>query len=315
MCPQASRHIGATASQNTWRGLFPVHPAADVFPMMTDDELDKLGADIKRNGLQQQIVLWQDNGDSHVKSSAPYLVLDGRNRLAAMDRAGIPVPRAPLKDSTHGLHGRTTTVWERTLRELRPGEVRPALFDRKCAYKWRGEPMIPGGSIKWTRTPAVDPAAFVIAANVHRRHLTKEQQADLILRVVEVSEELSATSAEKVEFTPPKPGRPKDPVLQKAVKAAAKQGISRRTVENARARRNGKAVSAVTPVPTIEPLDSTKAAILLRQLENEIVRLVERGQNVRTLWEELRLEPEILTALLDRGRKRESARLAKGRAA
>jgi hypothetical protein len=57
-----------SVTTKTWSGLFPVHPAADVFPMMSGDELDKLGADIKQNGLQNSIVLWQDNADRHAKS-------------------------------------------------------------------------------------------------------------------------------------------------------------------------------------------------------------------------------------------------------
>ncbi len=34
-----------------WRDQYQVHPAADVFPMMTDDALANLGEDIKANGL------------------------------------------------------------------------------------------------------------------------------------------------------------------------------------------------------------------------------------------------------------------------
>jgi hypothetical protein len=35
-----------------WGGTtYQVHPAAEVFPMMSDDELAKLGEDIKANGL------------------------------------------------------------------------------------------------------------------------------------------------------------------------------------------------------------------------------------------------------------------------
>lgn len=55
----------------------PVHDAAAVFPMLPDDELDELAQDIKANGLQQPIVI--KNG----------VLIDGRNRRAACERAGV----------------------------------------------------------------------------------------------------------------------------------------------------------------------------------------------------------------------------------
>jgi hypothetical protein len=55
----------------------PVHPAADVFPMLPDEELDDLVADIKAHGLLQPII---------VKAGA---LIDGRNRREACRRAGV----------------------------------------------------------------------------------------------------------------------------------------------------------------------------------------------------------------------------------
>jgi hypothetical protein len=55
-----------------------VHPAANVFRMMTDDELQELADDIKENGLRNSIVL-----DSEGR------LLDGRNRLKACEIAGV----------------------------------------------------------------------------------------------------------------------------------------------------------------------------------------------------------------------------------
>jgi ParB-like nuclease domain len=56
----------------------PVHPIADLFPMLTDEELANLAADIKANGLIHPIVVDKDG-----------LVIDGRNRDRACEIAGI----------------------------------------------------------------------------------------------------------------------------------------------------------------------------------------------------------------------------------
>jgi hypothetical protein len=71
-----------------WRDKYKVHPSADVFPMMPDDELDALAADIKANGLREPIAFWDVN-----KGTPQFerLLCDGRNRMEAMERAGIPV--------------------------------------------------------------------------------------------------------------------------------------------------------------------------------------------------------------------------------
>jgi hypothetical protein len=59
----------------SWRDNIDVHPAADMFPMMSEAELDELAADIAQHGLR--VPIW---------FSAYGELLDGRNRLAAIDR-------------------------------------------------------------------------------------------------------------------------------------------------------------------------------------------------------------------------------------
>ena len=107
----------------TWRDRYKVHPAADVFPMMSDEELAALGADIKANGPK----------------AAPTVdisgaLLDGRNRLEAAERAGLAFTDASMIVHTG------------------------------------------------------DPVAFIISMNIHRRHLTKAQQADLIVAALNAGE-------------------------------------------------------------------------------------------------------------------------------
>jgi ParB-like chromosome segregation protein Spo0J len=62
-----------------------VHPIADIFPMMPEDELDDLAADIAQNGLIHPIVL-DDDGR----------IVDGRNRFRACEKAGVEPSYASL---------------------------------------------------------------------------------------------------------------------------------------------------------------------------------------------------------------------------
>jgi len=60
-----------------------VHPFADAFPMMTDDEMDRLVEDIRQHGQQEACVV-----------NSQGVLLDGRNRRAACERLGIaPIVR------------------------------------------------------------------------------------------------------------------------------------------------------------------------------------------------------------------------------
>jgi ParB-like chromosome segregation protein Spo0J len=156
-----------------WREKFKVHPAADVFPMMSDEELAKLGEDIKANGLKSRITFF-DPPDGE------YMLLDGRNRIEAMERVGIEL----IADNVEKVY-------------------------------------------------RADPVAFVISANIHRRHLTKAQQADLIVAALKASRKNCEVPKRHVKG---KAGSQKDEVKAEAVDLAAKHGIGKRTVEAAMAK-------------------------------------------------------------------------------
>jgi hypothetical protein len=68
-----------TAAKPSWRDILPIHPAGDLFPPMSLDELRALGADIVKRGLTAPIALWR----AHPKMQAQ--LLDGRNRLDAIE--------------------------------------------------------------------------------------------------------------------------------------------------------------------------------------------------------------------------------------
>lgn len=56
---------------------FENHPAAEIFPMLDFADLNQLADDIKKNGLLEPIIMYHGQ------------VLDGRNRLAACEIAGV----------------------------------------------------------------------------------------------------------------------------------------------------------------------------------------------------------------------------------
>jgi hypothetical protein len=153
----------------TWESV-PVHPAAEKLPMMSDAELDELAQDIKRNGLQEPVVLWVDNredANGNANGPFPIYLLDGRNRLAALRRLGINHPNdAPRPNGV---------IWTRV-------ELTFAI------RQMSGSP-VSRGKVKWA--PATNPETFVISANVHRRHLTPEQRHDAIADYIKNDPEAS----------------------------------------------------------------------------------------------------------------------------
>jgi hypothetical protein len=68
----------------SWRDVLPIHPAAELFPLMSEAELRELGEDIKtKKRLTSSFALIYRNGRHEL--------LDGRNRLDAMELVGIPI--------------------------------------------------------------------------------------------------------------------------------------------------------------------------------------------------------------------------------
>lgn len=65
---------------------WPVHPAANIFPMMSDAEIQELAADIRAHGLRERVRLYRGQ------------LLDGRNRVKACQIAEVPVKTHTLPD-------------------------------------------------------------------------------------------------------------------------------------------------------------------------------------------------------------------------
>jgi hypothetical protein len=92
---------------------------------------------------------------------------------------------------------------------------------------------------QWLKYRGDDPAAAVVGLNIRRRHLTKRQQADLVIRAVQAAAGETPDSLAGVSRGSRGPA--KDPVKAKSVQLAAQMGIGERTVERALAARRAAA--------------------------------------------------------------------------
>jgi ParB-like nuclease domain len=153
------------APQKSWRDVLPVHPAADLFPPLKSDELRELGEDIKKNGLREPIILWAEDY-AEDPADTEWQVLDGRNRLDAMEMVGLPV----------------VVVKDRQL--VRQPRYLVGRGDRRTS-------------------PVVDPYEYVLSANIHRRHLTAEQKREIIAKVIKAQPEKSDRQIAKIAKASP----------------------------------------------------------------------------------------------------------------
>jgi hypothetical protein len=152
-------------ASKSWRDVLKVHPACELFPRMSDDELKVLGEDIQENGLQHPVVLWSpgdEEGDEETLLSEIFL-LDGRNRLDAMELVGIQtVENGEL--SIDDLHNPSFNQLKH-------------LFEFRCAVD---------DDLKDIRLPDTDPYAYVVSVNIKRRHLTAKKKAELIAALIKL---------------------------------------------------------------------------------------------------------------------------------
>jgi hypothetical protein len=127
-----------------------VHPIADLFPMMTSEELDELAGSIKANGLLSPVVV--DTADR---------VLDGRNRLRACEIAKVE----PEFETYEGDADAYALAVNLDRRMLTKGQK--AMIAAKAATI---------GQYRFD-TYEGDADAYALAVNLDRRMLTKGQKA------------------------------------------------------------------------------------------------------------------------------------------
>lgn len=100
------------------------HPAAEIFPLMSEDEFAGLVADIQEHGLREPIVLFEGK------------VLDGRNRARACNQLGIKPATTtwPNSEDPHAY------VVSKNLHRRHLSESQRAMVAAKLATMRRGRP-------------------------------------------------------------------------------------------------------------------------------------------------------------------------------
>jgi hypothetical protein len=131
-----------------WRSVIKVHPAADLFPMMSPEELKALGEDIKAHGLKVPIETWFD------KDGEEEWLIDGRNRLDTLASLGYRFIR---KETQHG---------------------EPTCPEHFIIYEPTGKKTVQ------IRPHHGDPYELVTSFNISRRHLTTAQKSELIAKLL-----------------------------------------------------------------------------------------------------------------------------------
>lgn len=167
------------------KGDLKSHPAADLFPMMADAQLEAMAEDIRQNGLKFPVQI-----------DAQGRVWDGRNRVRALQRLGalaLPVTRgvggwlvqrdAPsvmfLLPATSGWNALVPEHLAKTHRNIPVGVGRGLTDDVNLPAV-----IVAAGSDFGLATPKKAAAVFaaeVQSLNVARRHLTDEQRQTFIL--------------------------------------------------------------------------------------------------------------------------------------
>ena len=153
--PRMPESEKAARALKSWGCVLPVHPAADLFPMMSESELRELGEDILGKGLQSPITLWTD-GDRRDRNATTYL-LDGRNRLDALEAVGVYIV-------TNGEIDWWEVACDEEVAGTRPSQASRVVYENAVTVRlYRGD--------------GDDPYAHAVSLNLKRRHLETSQRA------------------------------------------------------------------------------------------------------------------------------------------
>ena len=127
------------------------HALADVFPVLSQNEIESLAADIKANGLRHAITLYQGK------------ILDGRNRFVACELAGV----APRFDEYTG-DDPTAFVISENIARRHLDESQRAMCAARLATMGKGQPSKSNASIEALSQPEAAALLNVSRPSVQR---------------------------------------------------------------------------------------------------------------------------------------------------
>jgi hypothetical protein len=136
--------------KKSWRDYVSVHPAADLLPLLSADELRVVADDIEEHGLREKVKVVERISKRPDGTVICYQVIDGRNRLDAFELnggAGDLLFKSRSSRSGAQFHDDIAEVVDLTDDEI---------------------------------------VAYVVSANIHRRNLTGEQNRDLTAKLLKL---------------------------------------------------------------------------------------------------------------------------------
>jgi len=187
------------------------HELCELFPLMTEEELDLLAEDIKENGLLEPILLYHGT------------ILDGRNRYLACQRAGVAPEFEELETDDPmsyviglNLHRRHLTSGQKAVlavRLIKPFEERAAA--RRDAQLRQGETIPDQENLPEREGQARDQVAELVGVNPRyvsdaKRVQTKNPKAFIMLEKGEINMREAIALADKSQG--PKPIKPDEKV-------------------------------------------------------------------------------------------------------
>jgi ParB-like nuclease domain len=164
---EAAEAANETPKKTGWRDILPIHPAAELTPLMTEDDLRGLADDIERNDLLVKVTVSEQDGVMQL--------IDGRNRLDALELLGreIFVSKYSQRTITTDPHQKRMT-----------NKTRRALVDADTDRRSLSQDI-------FRRECIENPYAYVRSKNLERLHLTLEKKRETIAKFLTANPEKS----------------------------------------------------------------------------------------------------------------------------